>query len=109
MQATRLLVWLVSLVALLVPPVAVGQAMAMPRSVVSIDCPDHAPPPMPCPEHGTARHAAGVCCPLMTPMVALLSEAPIIDTKISFRMPTPELSAGMSGRIVTKDPPPPRV
>ena len=108
MKATRLLVWLVSLVALMVPPVATGHATSPPHAVARVECPEHAPPPAPCPDHGTAKHAAGECCQLMAPMMALLSEGPVLDTRIIFRTPLPEPLAGLAGRIVTQDPPPPR-
>jgi hypothetical protein len=106
MKAARLLAWLVSLVALMVPPMATGHVIGPPQAVASVECPGHAPPP--CPDHGTAKHAAGECCPLMAPMMALLSEAPVLETELVFRVPMPEPAAGLAGRIVTKDPPPPR-
>ena len=113
MRATRLLVWLVALMALVValvmPPVATGHAMAPPQLVASADCPHHALPPAPCPDHGTAKHAAGDCCPLMAPMMALLSAALVLDARVTFRPPMPEPPAGFAGRTVTKDPPPPRL
>jgi hypothetical protein len=108
MRGASFLVWLVSLVALIVPPVATGHAMPLPHSAASADCPGHAPPPVPCPDHGTAKHATGECCALMAPMLALLSETPVIDAKFVFRVPMPEPPAGFTGRIVTQDPPPPR-
>jgi hypothetical protein len=109
MTAARFLVWLVSLVALLVPPMATGHAMAPSQPVASIDCPDHAPPTAPCPDHGTAKHAAGDCCSLMAPLMALLPGTLVVDAKIMSRLPLPEPPAGFTGRTVTKDPPPPRV
>ena len=108
MKTVRLLVWLVSVVALMVPPVAPGQAMAPTQAVAATDCPDHAPPPAPCPDHGTAKHAAGDCCSAMAPMMALLPAASGIDSEIVVRLPIPEPTAGFAGRTVAKDPPPPR-
>ena len=110
MTSARLLLWLVSMVALLVPPVATSHAMAPSRPGASIDCPDHTPAPPPlCPDHGTAKHAAGDCCSLMAPMMALLPAAAAVETQITFRMPMAQRTPGYAGRIVTKDPPPPRV
>jgi hypothetical protein len=109
MKPVRLLAWLVSLVALIVPPLATGHAMSPPQVVVSVDCPGHALPPAPCPDHDTAKHAAGDCCAMMAPMMALLSEAPAVDAKVMLGMPSPEPVAGFAGRSITKDPPPPRL
>jgi hypothetical protein len=107
-KAVRLLVWLVSLAALMMPPVATGHAVASPQPVASVDCPGHVPPPSPCPDHGTAKHAAGDCCAAMAPMLALLPAAPGIGTEIMVRMPILERTADQAGHILTKDPPPPR-
>jgi hypothetical protein len=106
--AARLLVWLVSLVVLVVPPLATGHAMAPPRPVTSVDCPDHAPPPAPCPDHGTAKHAAGDCCYAMAPMIAVLPASTGIDAEPILHRPMPLHMAGYTGCIPTKDPPPPR-
>ena len=46
--------------------------MAAVPQASSVDCPDHAPPPDPCPSEGTAKHAASACCPMMSGAVALL-------------------------------------
>ncbi|MBV8188629.1 MAG: hypothetical protein JO339_15420 [Alphaproteobacteria bacterium] len=108
MKAARLLVWLVSLVALTVPPVATGHAMAQSHHAAAIDCPGHVPPPAPCPEHDTAKHAAGTCCSLMTPMVALLPAAPSLEGHIALPIPRPARLPDWAGRTVTRDPPPPR-
>jgi hypothetical protein len=107
MKAARLLVWLVALVALIVPPVAAGHATTA-SPVASAHCADHAPPPAPCPDHGTAKHAAGDCCSAMAPMMALVPAASSIDAESTCRLPRPDPVADFVGRTLTKDPPPPR-
>ena len=107
MKPVRLLVWLVALVALIVPPVAAGHATTA-SPVASTHCADHAPPPAPCPDHGTAKHAAGDCCAAMAPMMALLPATSSIDAKPTFQLARPERIADFVGRTLTKDPPPPR-
>ena len=72
MIGARLLVWMIAVVALLVPPGLAVHAKAAAGHVATVDCPGHAPPPDPCPEQDKAKHAAGVCCPLMSGAVALL-------------------------------------
>jgi len=111
MSRVRSLAWLIVLVGFIVPSLgmaAMGHAMPVER-VVSMDCPDHAPPPDPCPAKNTAKHAAGVCCPLMATSVALLPPAVSVDGVALARAPTPARAASLHGRVFTKDPPPPRV
>jgi hypothetical protein len=107
MVPARLLVWMVALVALLMPPGMAVHAMASSGQAASLDCPDHAPPP--CPDHDTAKHAAGACCPLMSGAVALLPTALVVGEAASssalVRIHVPSLT----GRIVKQEPPPPRV
>jgi hypothetical protein len=109
MKAARLLAWLVSLVALMVPPGMTAHAMAPAHQVASVECPDHAQPPPPCPDQGTAKHAAGDCCPVMAPMAALLPAVAGVDSLFVFQLPAPQRAPSRVGRTVTKDPPPPRV
>jgi hypothetical protein len=105
----RSLLWLVAVAAFLLPSF-VGPAFAsdrMDNPVVS-DC-GHDTSPPPCPEKDTAKHAAGLCCPVMSCVVALLP--PVAATGTS----------GLSASLVSvavphliglsphKDPPPPRV
>src|SRR5690348_3614099 len=85
MKALRLLVWMIALAALMVPPGLTVHAMA-PSQSVSMDCPDHAPPTDPCPDHGTAKHAAGDCCPLMTGAFALLPLSVRLADPIAFHL-----------------------
>jgi hypothetical protein len=103
----RSLLWLLAFVAFVLPP-SVGPvaSMAMSGHQGASDC-DHAPPP-PCPDKNSAKHAAGLCCPLMAQVLATLP-APIDTT---------DLDAAEHGAISTtaryvglsphKDPPPPR-
>jgi hypothetical protein len=105
----RLFVWLLALMALVAPPGMSVHAMASAAQGASVDCPDHAPPPDPCPSEGTAKHAASACCPLMTGTVALLPPPASVDKLIHFHAPTPETVRSLAGRLFTKDPPPPRV
>jgi hypothetical protein len=109
MVHARLLVWLIAVVALLAPPGLTVQATMAAGHVATVDCPHHAPPPDPCPERGKAKHAAGVCCPLMSGAVALLpatvANAAVASSHAlqSVRLPS------LIGRLFTQDPPPPRV
>ena len=109
MKMARLLVWLVSLVALMVPPGMASHAIMPTHQAATVNCPDHALPPPPCPDQGTTKHAAGDCCPLMASMAALLPSAVAIDGLVVFQVPPPGRGEGHAGRTVTKDPPPPRV
>jgi hypothetical protein len=108
MTGARLLVWLIAAVALLAPPAMTVHAMAPVAQAASIDCADHAPPPNPCPDHGTAKHATGACCPLMSGAVALLPATVANGAAASSHaLPNVRLPS-LIGRIVTQDPPPPR-
>lgn len=104
----RLLVWLATLAALLAPPGTTMPAAEPDRSAaVGIDCADHAAPP-PCPDQGSARHAAGDCCVHMTvhaallPNLVLLADRPPAAARIPF---ADETTAGLPA---ARDPPPPR-
>jgi hypothetical protein len=109
MIRARLLVWMIAMLALLAPPGMIAHAMAPAGHAATVDCPGHAPPPDPCPDHDTAKHAAGACCPLMSGAVALLPAA--IASGETASSPAPRLvrAPSLIGRIVTQDPPPPRV
>ncbi|MGZ5901797.1 MAG: hypothetical protein ACXWK3_18795 [Reyranella sp.] len=112
MTRPRSFLWLVALIAFVVPSLGmaqVGHAAARGERTVSADCPQHAPPPDPCPAKGTAKHAAGECCPLMASVLALLPQAAGGYAAMSFRAPIPQPAHSLVGRIFTKDPPPPRV
>ena len=107
MKRVRLLVCLVAVVALLVPPWMSVHAMAPAEPAATVHCPDHAPPP-PCPDQGSARHAAGDCCPLMVGALALVPQPIVIDHRLPFRLLPLERAPGLAGEPVAKDPPPPR-
>jgi hypothetical protein len=109
MTRLRLLVWLLSLVALVAPPGMTLHAMASPAEMAAVDCPDHAPPPHPCPDEGTAKHAASTCCPLMAGVVALLPPAVLAQTSAPFHAGPAAPTASLAGLVHTQDPPPPRV
>jgi hypothetical protein len=105
----RSLLWLVAMAAFLLPSF-VGPAAASDRveHPVAGECGHDAPPP-PCPEKNTAKHAAGLCCPLMTCVMALLPSA----ARVGDRLPSGALDAvavpHLIGLSPHQDPPPPRV
>jgi hypothetical protein len=101
----RLLVWIVALAALLMPPGMTLHATAEAEAMV--DCADHAPPP--CPDEGTAKHAASTCCPLMAGAVALLPPVVPAETPAPFHAGPATPTASLAGLDHTQDPPPPRV
>jgi hypothetical protein len=105
----RLFVWLIALMALIAPPGMSLHAMAAAPQSSSVDCPDHTPPPDPCPNEGTAKHAASACCPLMSGAVALLSAPAGIEAPVFLDAPMSAIVRSLVGRVFTKDPPPPRV
>jgi hypothetical protein len=107
MVRRRLLVWLIALVMLVAPPGMVAHAMSPADAATAVDCPGHAPPP-PCPDEGTAKHAASTCCPLMAGAVAML--LPAVDIEPPARSGLPPAAAGdtLAGRTLTEEPPPPR-
>jgi hypothetical protein len=107
MARLRILVWLIALVALAAPPSLTLHGAAAPTARAMADCPDHAPPP--CPDEGTAKHAAHTCCPLMAGAVALLSPETIIEAPFAVSVVAASPVRSLSGRTLTKDPPPPRV
>lgn len=109
------ILWLIAAFALALSPVlqrsdakaAVHHASSVPAKS---DCHDHTPPPPPepCSDMGTAKHAAGECCPMMVGAVALLpgiSAAPALPTE---HEPPVVAARHLTGFFPTKDPPPPR-
>lgn len=104
----RSLLWLVALAAFLVPSF-VGPAAAdrMSHPVMS-DC-GHEMPPPPCPEKDTAKHAAGLCCPLMSGTVALLPSAAAAGARNLYAAFPPLAGPHLTGLSPHEDPPPPRV
>jgi len=109
MKPARLLVWMVALVALVAPSGMTVHAMAPAEQAALVDCADHPPLTDPCPDHGTAKHAAGDCCPLMTSAVALLPPAAGVDGPAASCTLMPAPVRSLVGRDIAKDPPPPRV
>jgi len=109
MSRLRLLVWLTALLALIAPPGMSFHAMAAPPQASSVDCADHAPPPDPCPNAGTAKHAANTCCPLMSGALALLPPPTGVALSVQFAVRLAPYARNLVGRVFTKDPPPPRV
>ena len=112
MIRARAFLWLVALIAFAVPTLgtaSMAHAAAFVERAVSTDCPEHAPPPDPCPEHGTSKHAAGLCCPLMSAAVALLPATMASGVRAAWQTPPRARSPSLVGRFFTQDPPPPRV
>ena len=118
MMRARTLVWLIALTAFAVPSFGAARmshAMTPPvEQALSTDCPDHAPPPTPCPdtpcpEQGTAKHAASQCCPLMSGAVALLPTTAAEQASSRVEPLLLALAHRLDGLTFTQDPPPPRV
>jgi hypothetical protein len=109
----RRLFWLIALFAFAVLPSLAGPASAAMRdhgkSVTMSDCPDHAPPPAPCPAQGTAKHAAGDCCPMMCGAIPFLPDAMTTGVPFVGHRYAPAPGASLSSLLFTKDPPPPRI
>lgn len=116
MTRARALIWLIALAIFAVPSfgaAAASHAMTQPMTQdargASVDCPDHAPPPAPCPEDGTGKHAASQCCPLMAGSVALLPSTTVDRAASPVEDPLLAPTRRLDGLTVTQDPPPPRV
>jgi hypothetical protein len=113
MSMARLLVWLVTAVAFIAPPSlahASPAAVAPPAAVTAVDdCPHHAPPPDPCPDSQTAKHAAGECCPMMAGAVALLPAVAEDGPRPFIGVSLASIARNLTSFSTTKDPPPPRV
>jgi hypothetical protein len=108
MIPARLVVWMIAVMALLAPPGMVAHAMAPAGRAAMVDCPGHAPPPEPCPDHDTAKHAAGACCPMMSGAVALLPTTAATGEVASTQAVPQVRSRDLIGRVFAQDPPPPR-
>jgi len=108
MTRARTLVWLIALIAFAVPSFGTAHAMAPAGQPASVDCPDHAPPPD-CPAQGTAKHAAGECCPLMSGAVALLLPGAIAEAPARFHTRVIAAVANLTTLFLAQEPPPPRV
>jgi hypothetical protein len=105
----RSLLWLVALAAFLLPSF-VGPAVAAHRmsDPVMSDC-GHDMPPPPCPEKDTAKHAAGLCCPLMSGTMALLPPVAAVGPRSPHAALLTLAAPHLTGLSPHKDPPPPRV
>lgn len=110
MNRLRAFALLIALLAFVASPFGAGSVPhgASAAEQTLSDCPDHAPPPD-CPAQGTAKHAAGECCPLMAGIVALLPPALPGGTVPPLHARPTAPAPGLAGVVVTKDPPPPRV
>jgi len=105
----RGLVWLVALCTFLLPPaIAPRAAMESGKHVAMSDCPYHAPPPAPCPDKGSAKHAAGLCCPAMAQVVAVLSNVAVTSSLASHEARALPATRYLTGLSPHTDPPPPR-
>ena len=117
MICLRSFLWLFALGALVVPSFGVAvvpshassPAHAAPpvEHATSMDC-EHAPPPQDCPAQGTAKHAAGTCCPLMSASVAILLTAVTADVSLPVFVHLLAGTVRLSGHVSSQDPPPPR-
>jgi hypothetical protein len=106
----RAFAWLIALVAFIAPPfgtMSLAHA-ALPAEQAVADCPEHAPPPD-CPAEGTAKHAAGQCCPLMAGVMALVPPAVPAETTSPFHARPVAPAPSLVGLTCKQDPPPPRV
>ena len=111
MVPARSLLWLVALLAFALSSIgtaSIGHATASPEQATMADCPEHAPPPD-CPSQGTAKHAAGKCCPLMSGVVALLPPIVLGETALPYHGHPDTIARDLVGLVFTQDPPPPRV
>jgi hypothetical protein len=115
MTRARTLVWLIAVIAFAVPSfgtVGASHAMAPPLEVgvqvASLDCPDHPPPPD-CPAQGTAKHAAGQCCPQMAGAVALLLPGATAEVPVRAHTRVIAAAATLTILFLAQEPPPPRV
>jgi hypothetical protein len=108
----RRFLWLIALTAFVILPFGLetGSASAHGQGTIEAmtDCPDHAPPPKPCPAQGTAKHTAGDCCPAMSGSLAVLPPAPDDAASIHGAGYAPSLTPVLHTIDLTKDPPPPR-
>ncbi len=115
MTRARTLVWLIAVIAFAVPSLgtvgashAMAPAMELGTHAASADCPDHAPPPD-CPAQGTAKHAAGKCCPQMAGVVALLLPGVVAEAPARFHTRVIAPAAILASLFLAQEPPPPRV
>jgi hypothetical protein len=111
MVQVRSFLWLLALVAFAVSSIgtaSLGHAVVAAEQTTMADCPDHAPPPD-CPSQGTAKHAAGNCCPFMAGVVALLPPGALAEAPMPYHVRPGTIARDLIGLTFTQDPPPPRV
>lgn len=121
MTRLRSFLWLLALGALVFPSFGIAvapshassshasspaHATSLVAHAASMDC-EHAPPPD-CPSEGTARHAAGTCCPLMSASVAIVLPAIPADAPPTVFVRIRADAAHLTGRMSAQEPPPPR-
>lgn len=108
-------VWLVALLAFVLPPAVMPATAATPMAPASHagmhDCPFHAPtPPENCPSEGPAKHhAGGLCCLVMLHVIALPPATAEQAARALPASPSMHPVHDLVGIILNKDPPPPRV
>jgi len=113
MKLARLVVWLIAAVALAVPAAIArddAHAAAPHAATAKSDCHDSAPPPPPdpCPDAGTGKHAAATCCPLMGGTVAVMPADTGAARRADFHDRIVSDALRLAGLTYSKDPPPPR-
>jgi len=112
MARLRLLVWLFALVALAIPPASILTGAPAAAQTMAVDCFDHdrldQNVPASCPDRGSTKHAAGLCCSPMAGSVALVEKAPGVTAVPLHVIPSPIAVAFGAGLLFTQDPPPPR-
>src|SRR5262245_56446571 len=111
MLGWRSVLWAAALFAFVVPIVGAtwaGHARIAIELSTAADCPEHAPPPDPCPAKDTAKHVAGDCCPLMSSALALLPAAAGGNAPPSLDDPVLRPVQCLAGHLFAKDPPPPK-
>jgi hypothetical protein len=104
----RSLLWLFAVVGFLVPSFA-GAAAASNRMEHSMTAGGGHEMPPPCPEKGTAKHAAGLCCALMACALAVLPAGAYAKTMDLSSLRVFPAVPHLTGLSPHKDPPPPRV
>ena len=108
MKLIRAFAWLLTVVAFAMPTATMQPVRAMQGLEMAIDCHDQMPPP-PCPDHDTAQHAAGTCCPSMAAASALLPAMVAAQPSAQLSMDrTSTPVVGLTGFSRAKEPPPPR-
>jgi len=107
MRLLRAFAWLLTVVAFMMPAAAMQPAQAMQGDAMAMHCGDPMPPP--CPDHDTAKHAAGSCCSSMAAASALLpASGDALRSAMSSLDRAATAVAGLTGISRAKEPPPPR-